>query len=151
MVFRQYSGVPRSRGAGLIRRIAGESNCRSTLIAIAAAIALVCGAPVFAHHSNSMYDRDHQKSLKATITAFEMINPHIRILFDAKDAQGHIQQWVAEGPNTIQMTENGWKKETLKAGDRVTIVGNLAKNGTPSIRLRWVTLPNDKDLFAYTN
>jgi hypothetical protein len=116
-----------------------------------AIIMLVVCATASAHHSNSMYDRDHQRELIGTITKYELINPHVQIAFDVKDSQGNVQKWIAEGPNTAQMSENGWKKDTLKPGDRVTIVGNLAKDGHPSIRLRWITLPNGKDLFAYSN
>lgn len=49
------------------------------------------------------------------------------------------------------MIENGWTKETLKPGDRISVVGNPPKNGSLSVRLRWITLPNGKDLFAYNN
>jgi hypothetical protein len=49
------------------------------------------------------------------------------------------------------MTENGWTKETLKPGDRISVVGNMPRSGSLAVRLRWVTLPNGKDLFAYNN
>ncbi len=62
-----------------------------------------------------------------------------------------MERWIGEGPSPNQMVENGWTKDTLKPGDRISLVGNRPKNGDPSIRLRWVTLPNGKDLFAYNN
>ena len=122
----------------------------SAVVALAAGL-LVSSGSAFAHHSNSMFDRDHQTKLQGTITDFQWINPHTQIFFEVKDREGNIQKWISEGPSPSQMTENGWKKETLKPGDRVTIVGNLARNGSPSLRLRWVTLPNGKDLYGYTN
>jgi len=124
---------------------------KATFIVGFAVAQLFSGAVAVAHHSNSMYDRDQQKTLKGTISEFELINPHSQIAFEVKDGHGGVQKWIAEGPNPAQMTENGWNKNTLKRGDRVTLVGNPARNGSAAIRLRWVTLPNGKDLFAYTN
>ena len=106
---------------------------------------------VFAHHSNAGYDRDHQNKLKGTVVEFQWTNPHIQIVFEVKGHAGAVQRWIGEGPSPSQMIENGWTKETLKPGDRVSIVGNLPKDGASVVRLRWVTLPNGKDLFAYNN
>ena len=108
-------------------------------------------ASVSAHHSNAEYDRDHQSKLKGTVVEFKWANPHIEIVFDVQGRAAAIQRWIGEGPSPSQMIENGWTKETLKPGDRIVIVGNLPKNGSSSVRLRWVTLPNGKDLFAYNN
>lgn len=108
-------------------------------------------ANVSAHHSNAEYDRDHQSKLKGTVVEFKWANPHIQIVFDVKGRTGASERWIGEGPSPSQMIENGWTKETLKAGDRISLVGNLPKNGSLSVRLRWVTLPNGKDLFAYNN
>jgi hypothetical protein len=121
-----------------------------TLLAFVAACVIPFGS-ASAHHSNSMYDRDQQTEFKGEVTDFQWTNPHIHLFFVVKDAQGHVKKWVSEGPSPSQMTENGWKQETLKPGDRVSIVGNPSRNGAPSIRLRWVTFPNGKDLFAYRN
>jgi uncharacterized protein DUF6152 len=104
-----------------------------------------------AHHSNASYDRDHQSGLKGTVVEFKWANPHIEIIFDVKGRAGAVERWIGEGPSPSQMMENGWTKDTLKPGDRISIVGNLPKKGSSSVRLRWVTLPNGKDLFAYNN
>ena len=108
-------------------------------------------AAVFAHHSNASYDRDHQSKLKGTLVEFKWTNPHTEIVFDVKGRGGAMQRWIGEGPSPSQMTENGWTKDALKPGDRISVVGNLPRSRAASIRLRWVTLPNGKDLFAYNN
>ena len=106
---------------------------------------------VFTHHSNASYDRDHQRKLKGTVVEFKWTNPHTQIVFDVKGRTGAMERWIGEGPSPNQMIENGWTKETLKPGDRISVVGNLPRFGSSSVRLRWVTLPNGKDLFAYNN
>ena len=116
-------------------------------------IFLLLGLPgsIFAHHSNAEYDRDHQSKLKGTVVEFKWTNPHTQIVFDVKGRDGPLQRWIGEGPSPSQMTENGWTKETLKPGDRISVVGNMPRSGSLAVRLRWVTLPNGKDLFAYNN
>ena len=103
------------------------------------------------HHSNAEYDRDHQSTLKGTVVEVKWANPHVQILFEVKSRAGGRQRWIGEGPSPSQMIENGWMKETLRPGDRITVVGNPPRNGSLSVRLRWVTLSNGKDLFAYKN
>jgi hypothetical protein len=112
---------------------------------------LISPGTVFAHHSNAGYDRDHQSKLKGTVVEFKWTNPHIQIVFDVKGRAGAIQRWIGEGPSPSQMIENGWTKEALKPGDRISVIGNPPRYGASAIRLRWVTLPNGKDLFAYNN
>jgi Family of unknown function (DUF6152) len=106
---------------------------------------------VFGHHSNAEDDRDHQSKLKGTVVEFKWTNPHTQIVFDVKGRGDAVQRWIGEGPSPSQMSENGWTKETLKPGDRISVVGNMPRSGSLAVRLRWVTLPNGKDLFAYSN
>ena len=118
-----------------------------------AIIFLLLSSPVatFAHHSNAEYDRDHQSKLTGTVLQIKWANPHVQIVFEVKARGEATRTWIGEGPSPSQMIENGWTKETLKPGDRISVVGNLPRNGSSSVRLRWVTLPNGKDLFAYNN
>jgi Family of unknown function (DUF6152) len=121
------------------------------VLAPAAVACAISSGSAFAHHSNSLYDRDHQTELEGEVTDFQWINPHIRLFFEVKDDHGNVKKWISEGPSPSQMTENGWKKATLKPGDHANIVGNPARDGSPSLRLRWVTLPNGEDLYGYRN
>jgi hypothetical protein len=118
---------------------------------VVAFAALTCAVAACAHHSNASYDRDHQTKLKGTVVEFKWTNPHIEIIFDVKGRGSSIERWVGEGPPPSQMVENGWTQGTLKLGDRIVVVGNPPRSGALSIRLRWITLPNGKDLFAYSN
>src|SRR5690348_14228736 len=141
----QHQSARPSRHAGRNRR----DGCRQTRIAPVrwvrlsiAFLLLGLAAAVFAHHSNASYDRDHQSKLKGTVVEFKWTNPHTEIVFDVKGRGGAMQRWIGEGPSPSQMTENGWTKDALKPGDRISVVGNLPRSRAASIRLRWVTLPN---------
>jgi hypothetical protein len=115
------------------------------LFAVLAASLAISG-PAFAHHSMSMYDRDHDTTFKATITQFDWVNPHAQITFTAPDDHGNAVRWVAEGPGPNRLANHGWSKDSLKPGDQVTIVGNVNKDGSPTMRFEKVIFSNGQEL-----
>jgi hypothetical protein len=120
-----------------------------------ASFLLVIGAaavPALAHHSFAAeFDGKKTVKLEGTLTKLEWTNPHIWIYVDVKDESGTPVKWQCEGgpPNTL--TRNGWTKDSLKAGDQVTIEGWLAKDGSKTCNARSVKLPSGQAVFAGTS
>src|ERR1700756_4768597 len=118
-------------------------------IAMLAAAACMAAIPGMAHHPFAE-GFDGKKSIKheGTITKVEWTNPHIWMYLDVKDEAGNVVKWQCEGgaPNTL--TRAGWTKESLKAGDQVSIDGWLAKDGSKTCNARSVKLPGGKSVFA---
>jgi Family of unknown function (DUF6152) len=109
---------------------------------------LVCGT-VAAHHSMSMYDRGHDTTFKAaTIAQFEWVNPHTQITFTVSDEHGNTTKWVAEGPGPNRLSNHGWTKDSVKSGDQVTIIGNVNKDGSPTMRFEKIIFPDGQTLEA---
>jgi len=106
---------------------------------------LFCSAPIFAHHGASVYDSAKLTTLKGTVTDFQFMNPHTEILFDVAGADGKVEKWTAEAPSLTTMYRGGWNKNSMKSGDKVTFIGNLAKNGSHIMRIRKVIFPNGKE------
>jgi hypothetical protein len=103
---------------------------------VAACSMLVAGA-VAAHHGVSGYAAGKKESITGIVTDFQFINPHAIIYMDAKDDKGNILHWQGEltSPNHLVRAPIPWTKDTLKPGDKITIVGLVAKNGSPSMRV----------------
>lgn len=99
-----------------------------TAFAAIAVLFSITGAPLSAHHGNAAYDQDKTVTMKVTITAFEFGNPHVQVFFDTKDEKGNVVHWNCEGTNPAMLTRIGWTKDTLKAGDQVTVVVHPNKN-----------------------
>src|ERR1700690_4089838 len=93
---------------------------------------VVLSAPAFRHHGYSAYDMTKIRSAKATITSFELANPHSSITCDITDADGKVEHWSIEtGAPMRGMKVAGFTQDTLKPGDVVTIYFYPAKNGAP--------------------
>jgi len=99
--------------------------------------------PAFAHHGASAYE-PKLTTLKGTITEYQFMNPHTELAFDVKDASGKVSNWTAEAASALTMSRLGWNRSMFKPGDQITVVGNSAKNGSHTMRLRKVTF-NGKD------
>src|SRR5271156_638067 len=87
----------------------------------------VVSASLMAHHAGSLYDRDNPVTIVGEVVSYEFINPHTRITINVKDAQGNVIKWVAESAPPQRLYRAGWKTDTLKKGDKVTVVGSPMK------------------------
>ena len=97
-----------------------------------------------AHHGTAVYDMSKVVTVTGTVTDFEFINPHSEMFFDVKDRSGKVEKWVAEAGSVPGMVRAGWTKSTLKPGDQATFIGNQSRNGSKTMRLRTIILPNGK-------
>ena len=116
---------------------------------LAAGISLAVAAPLFAHHSFSAeYDAAKTISLKGTVAKVDWMNPHIWFYIDVKDDNGKVVRWQCEGGAPNALSRQGWTRNSLKEGDKVSVNGALAKDGTNTCSARGVTLADGKRVFA---
>ena len=109
--------------------------------------ALFVSAPILAHHGETNYDTDKLVSIKATVTSFQFINPHVQIFLDEKNDKGEIEKWTCEARSPAMLVRNGdWDKNTLKPGDVITAIGFQSKNGAKILRLKKIVLSDGKEL-----
>ena len=84
--------------------------------------------PASAHHSYSMFDMGKTVKLEATVTQFKWQNPHSFILADV-EAPGGKESWAIEMNPPANLVREGWKRTSLKAGDKVTIWVHPLRSG----------------------
>jgi hypothetical protein len=94
-----------------------------------AAVALAA-APAFAHHSFAMFDNTKNTTLEGTIKEFQWTNPHSWIQIVAKDASGKDVEYSIEGGSPNGLARSGWKRTSLKPGDKAVLVMHPLKDGT---------------------
>ncbi len=118
-------------------------------ISIVSLAFFVSAWPALAHHSFSAeYDADKPVQVTGVVTKVEWMNPHAHFYVDVKDDQGNIANWNIElGPPMI-LQRLGWRHDSLKNGDQVTVEGYSAKDGSKAANAKKVTLADGRSVFA---
>jgi hypothetical protein len=106
--------------------------------------------PALAHHSfEAEYDFNKTLTVTGTVTKMEWMNPHAHFYVDVKDANGKVTNWNFELGAIPVLLKQGWRKDSLRVGDQITVEGYLPKDGTKSMaNARRVTLPDGKRVFG---
>ena len=108
-------------------------------------LVLICGeaaAPAAAHHSFAIFDRTKLLTLQGVARKVEYGNPHIFLFVEVPTADGHTKLWSIECGGVNYMNSLGWKVNTIKPGDAVTVIVNPLRDGQPGGTLQKMTLSN---------
>jgi hypothetical protein len=100
--------------------------------AVALASLLVCFTPgsVWAHHAPAAkFDPAKSITLTGTVTKVDWLNPHVHIFMNVKDGTT-LTNWAIELESVVDLRRNGWRHDTLKPGDSITVQGITARNGS---------------------
>lgn len=105
------------------------------------AAVLLTATPLLSHHSfGAQYDESHSATLTGTISKVTWKNPHVQVNLDVKDDAGNVTTWDLEMGSPSILMRQGWKVDSLKTGDYVTVSGFPAKDGSPILNARKITL-----------
>lgn len=110
------------------------------LLGASLALWLIAGAGALAHHSFAMFDMTKETKLEGTIKTFKWINPHAWIEINVTQPDGTEKMWAIEMTSPNNLARQGWKRSTLKPGDKVVMVVHQLRNGDPGGSFFSVTL-----------
>ena len=122
---------------------------RKTLSVAAASMGLLLAvAPVWAHHAFAAeYDGKKQVHLEGVVTQMEWINPHTWIHIDVTAPDGTVTSWMIEGGSPNILLRRGFNKGSLEKGQKITVDGFMAKDGSNRANGSNITYPDGKKLF----
>src|SRR5437868_5483120 len=118
-------------------------------VLVAGITLLVAPSPMRAHHAFAA-EFDEKKPIKfvdATVTKFQMINPHSWIYVDVKQPDGKVENWAIEAGSPNILLRRGITRTTLKPGDKIVVEGYQSKDGSHRANGRDLKLPNGQQLF----
>jgi hypothetical protein len=119
-------------------------------IAILFAVCLLAGGTsLLAHHSMAGFDANKQVTIEGTVTQVNWTNPHSLFYVEGKLAgatDAPAKKWVFEGPAPGGLLKQGWTKESLNVGDKITLIGNPSKGGSAFALLKEVITAAGKHL-----
>jgi Family of unknown function (DUF6152) len=118
-------------------------------ILIPGGLLMLATAPIFGHHSVSAeFDVNRQSTYAGVVTRVEWSNPHIYFYVDVKDANQNVTNWAFEGAGPNTLARLGWLRDSLKVGDRVTVIAYPARDGAYVASAREVRLSNGRKVLA---
>jgi len=124
-------------------------NQLSSIIVIATMLSLSWVKPVSAHHSFAMFDKEKSVTIKGSVSKFEWTNPHAFVIVEAFNDKNEPVQYTLECSSPNLMSHKGWKVNTMKAGDSVTVIFHPLRDGKPGGMLASITLPSGTVMNAW--
>ena len=112
-----------SRARGIVR-----TTC-------AGIVMMIASYPVSAHHSFAIFDQTRAVKIEWT-------NPHAYIFFDVADEQGRRATLAIECGSISLLSRKGWKVNSLRVGDSVSVIYHPLRSGKMGGMLVSVGFPN---------
>ena len=117
-----------------------------TRILYGACVALACGVPASAHHSNAMYDGAKTITLRGVVTEFRWTNPHVTITIMTDRVKGQEGDlWILESTSPGNLTRVGWTRTSVKTDDRVELLVAPLRDGGHGGRCLMLTFLDRKE------
>ena len=109
------------------------------------ALLLALAARVPAHHSFSMFDMSKTVQHQGTVKELQWTNPHVWIELTVEEKDGPVT-YSFEGAAIAVLKRVGWTKDSVKAGDKITIVGHPYRNGRAGGSIDYLVLADGRKL-----
>ena len=106
-------------------------------------LATICSTsnPAIAHHSYAAeFDRNAPATIEGVVTEVWFRNPHVRYYIKVVDENGEEVIWDTRGLSPVKLVRQGWTKDTIKVGDRITMHGHLGLKNKTSLSILDITL-----------
>ena len=111
-------------------------------LCLAGIAAVLVAPPAFAHHSFAMFDAEKTITLNGTVKEFEWTNPHMWLTVTVPQASGQPIEYPLEMQGIAGAVKLGWKRDTARPGDKITVNIHPLKDGTHGGQLLSVVLAN---------
>lgn len=118
-------------------------------VLVLAAALIAVAVPVYAHHSFAAeFDAARPVTVTGVVTRVQWTNPHTWFYADVRDEDGSVTNWGFELGSPNALFRLGWRRDSLKPGDVVTVNGFRARSGKPSVNAKEVRLSDGRQVFA---
>ena len=105
------------------------------------------GLPLLAHHSGAAeFDSSKKIDLTGIVTKVEWTNPHAHFYMDVTDANGKVTNWNLELASPNVLIRNGWSRNSVKQGDKVSVTGNQARDNSNLGTAGTIVFPDGRKL-----
>ena len=86
--------------------------------------------PILAHHAlQTQFDIHRTITITGEVTKIDWSNPHVRLYLEVK-GESESMTWELYMASPNQQLMNGWKIDTYRPGDRVSVDAYPARDGS---------------------
>jgi hypothetical protein len=123
-------------GFSMVKRHIATAILLTLVLTLAARVAT-------AHHSFAVFfDTDSQlRKVTGVVKEFRFTNPHGIVTLAVAEG-GHQVIWRAETNSPSILRRRGWSSDSLQVGEKITVEGWPARDGSKYLRLRSATRAN---------
>ena len=115
-------------------------SIRTTLLTLLATFCFTSNQSL-AHHSYAAeFDRNNPATIEGVVTEVWFRNPHVRYYILVTSQDGEEVVWDTRGLSPVKLVRQGWTKDTIKVGDRITMHGHLGLSNKTSLSILEITL-----------
>ena len=100
--------------------------------------ALAMAVPAWAHHSHANYAPTEWTELSGTVKDVQWMNPHVWV-YIVVTQKGKSKTWALEGGGPGALLRGGWKPDTVKVGDKISVKCHALKDGSDGCLLGFLT------------
>jgi Family of unknown function (DUF6152) len=115
-------------------------------VACLGALLSMAAGPTFAHHSFAMFDRSKETTLVGVVREFQWTNPHSWIELDVPNDSGGVDRWSIELNSPNNLSRQGWHSDSVKPGDKISVVIWPLRSGEKGGLFISLTLPDGSTL-----
>jgi hypothetical protein len=120
---------------------------RALALAVIPVIGLLAApATSWAHHSTAEFDYTRTITFEGVVKEVQWTNPHSYLQVLVKGADGATAEWGVEFGAPAINVRLGWRKDSVKAGDKVTLTMAPARDGRNFATLRFLTFADGRKL-----
>jgi hypothetical protein len=120
---------------------------RAFALAVVTAVGLLASPETsIAHHSTAEFDYTKTITVEGVVKEVQWTNPHSYLQVLAKGADGATVQWGVEFGAPAINVRLGWRTDSVKTGDKVTLAMAPASDGRSFGTLRVLTFPDGRKL-----
>jgi hypothetical protein len=120
-------------------------NSLLSFVYLGAIVSVPC-LPLQAHHSTAGYDLIHGTIVSGVVTGLDWENPHTHLFLDVAAEAEKTEHWTIEMESPAGLIRQGWTKDTLKPGERISVIGSRAKDLSFRIRAGYIQWPDGRKL-----
>jgi hypothetical protein len=115
-------------------------------IACLGVLLLLTAGAAYAHHSFAMFDRTKETTLVGVVEDFQWTNPHSWIELDVTNENGSVDKWSIELNSPNNLARQGWHSNSVKAGDKISVIIWPLRSGEKGGLFMSLTFPNGQVL-----